>query len=98
VRFGPTGVVLGTVEKQVVSDHAIAGCYLFASARRFADTYERYRWECPYSEQYVSGLYNVIVREGGAVACIDLEAHASFGAPEEHARLANGDYTAFARW
>lgn len=88
VRLGPDGAVLGTVEKQVVSPFAIAGCYLFADPAAFAGQFERYRADCPYGELFLSGVYNTMIAEGGRVLFHELPRHVSFGTPDELARVA----------
>ena len=87
VRFDGNGRVVGTVEKQVVSDFAVAGCYLFADPQRFLNCFETYRKDCPYDELFVSGVYNEILRAGGKVLFHELAAHVPFGTPEEHQRV-----------
>ncbi|MBC7497993.1 MAG: NTP transferase domain-containing protein [Sphingomonadaceae bacterium] len=90
-RFDSDGDVVGTVEKQVVSSSAIAGCYLFASPEAFIAPYERYRENCPYDEYFVSGVYGELISLGGRVVAQMLREHLSFGTPEELAALvANG--------
>src|SRR5829696_3206973 len=90
VRFGGEGRVVGTAEKQVVSEQAIAGCYLFADPRSFLDRFAAYRHECPYDELFVSGVFNTILGAGGEVLFHELTAHVSFGTPEEHQRIERG--------
>lgn len=80
--------VLGTVEKQKVGPYAIAGCYLFRDAPTFADAFARYRRACPYAELFLSGVYNLLCDAGETVRFQPLDAHLSFGTPEELARLA----------
>lgn len=90
--LGASGEVTGTVEKAVVSDRAIGGCYLFSSPGSFMEAYgcgpEGYAEGCPYPELFVSGLYNRMVARGRRVASVDLERHVSFGTPEEFSRAA----------
>jgi NDP-sugar pyrophosphorylase family protein len=83
VRLAASGAVIGTVEKEVASPFAIAGCYLFASGDTFTARLARYRQECPYAELFLSGLYNELIREGGEVLFHELARHISFGTPEE---------------
>jgi dTDP-glucose pyrophosphorylase len=90
-RFDGDGRVIGTVEKQVVSDFAIAGCYLFSDAQTFLDRYAEYRQDCRYDELFVSGVYNAILRAGGEVLCHELAEHVSFGTPDEHQRVGRED-------
>lgn len=87
VRLGPMGEVTGTVEKQVVSDFAIAGCYLFRSPGLFLRQFQRYVQNCPYSELFISGLYNQMLAEDFPVERIELEEHFAFGTPDEYASV-----------
>jgi dTDP-glucose pyrophosphorylase len=91
VRFDDDRRVVGTVEKQVVSDLAIAGCYLFADAATFRERYLAYRRACAYDELFVSGIYNAIVEAGGEVIVHELERHVSFGTPDECNRVRRED-------
>ncbi|WP_277317027.1 NTP transferase domain-containing protein [Sphingomonas sp. AOB5] len=87
VRLGTDGHVIGTVEKQVVSPYAIAGCYFFASKQVFAEALAAYRRDCPYDELFVSGLFNQLCDAGERIAFQPLTAHLSFGTPEELAAV-----------
>jgi len=84
VRFGADGAVCGTVEKQVVSDHAICGAYYFRSAGVFLDAAERYLQKSRYEEFFVSGVYDELIGAGGRVGTFDTDLHISFGTPEEY--------------
>lgn len=79
--------VVGTVEKQVASPYAIAGCYTFADPKVFLDAYDPYRISCGYDELFVSGLYNQLIEGGASVALTVADRHLSFGTPEELARV-----------
>jgi CTP:molybdopterin cytidylyltransferase MocA len=87
VAIDAAGVVTETVEKRVVGELAIAGCYLFASAQTYLSALARYRDECPYPELYLSGIYNVLIRNGARVEFRELADHMAFGTPEELERL-----------
>jgi hypothetical protein len=91
VRFDDAGRVTGTAEKQVVSNFAIAGCYLFADVQTFADGLAAYRSTCSYDELFISGIYNSIVHAGGEVAFHELDQHVAFGTPEEYRRVREED-------
>jgi dTDP-glucose pyrophosphorylase len=91
VRFDDEGRVVGTMEKRVVSEFAIAGCYLFADAQTFAERFADYRRACPYDELFVSGIYNGILRAGGEVLFHELNNHVSFGTPDEYRRVGRAD-------
>lgn len=86
-RLGPDGSVTGTVEKQVVSPFAIAGCYLFQSPAVFHEAYAVFRRTCPYDELFLSGVIDQIARTGGRIGLSELAHHFPFGTPEELARL-----------
>lgn len=86
-RFDPEGRLIGTVEKVAASDHALAGCYGFASASEFVRHYRVYQDACPYAETYVSGLYAQILAQARPVEIVPSRAHFSFGTPEELAAL-----------
>jgi len=87
VALDADGLVTETVEKRVVGEFAIAGCYLFDNAQTYSAALSRYRAECPYPELYVSGIYNVLIRAGMRVEFQELADHMPFGTPEELARL-----------
>lgn len=91
VRFDGDRRVIGTVEKQVVSNLAIAGCYLFADATTFRERYAAYRLACAYDELFVSGIYNEIIEAGGEVIVHELEHHVAFGTPDECHRVRRED-------
>ncbi|WP_127754118.1 NTP transferase domain-containing protein [Devosia sp. 1566] len=82
-RMDDEGFVADTVEKQVVSPFAIAGCYLFASPQTASGAMEAYRASCPYDELFISGLMNTILQSGDSITKTDLDLHLSFGTPEE---------------
>jgi NDP-sugar pyrophosphorylase family protein len=98
VRLSGDGAVIGTVEKRVVSPHAIAGCYWFARAGRLGGLYETYLQRCSYAELFVSGLYDLICAEGDPVARVEVERHVSFGTPEELARIEPDRFRADFPW
>lgn len=87
VRLADDGTVIGTVEKQVVSPFAIAGCYLFAGPDLFAETLAAYRAVCPYDELFVSGLANILCDRGERILFQPLIEHRSFGTPRELAAI-----------
>jgi NDP-sugar pyrophosphorylase family protein len=86
-RLDHAGRVIGTVEKQVVSRHAIAGAYLFTSPAQYLDAWAGYESDRPYDESFVSGLYDRLIAQAAPVSLHELEAHISFGTPEELERL-----------
>lgn len=92
VHFNEQGKIIGTIEKQAVSDAAIAGCYLVESPQTFMRFYETYRANCPYAELFTSGVYNAMSKANENVFYHRLQRHLSFGTPEEMARLKKEDF------
>ena len=84
VELDASGVVTATKEKQVVSDFAIAGCYLFQSPQLFLNQYRQYSDDCPYPELFISGIYNQLLAQHRSVDMLVLERHFAFGTPEEY--------------
>ena len=95
--YDAEGRLLRTVEKQPISDLAIAGAYGFRDRDAFLEHAIQYEQECPYAEPFMSGVYNTIVAGGGHVAGCLLDRHISFGTPEEFQR-AQDDMNAFRAW
>lgn len=86
VKYDENNSIIGTIEKEVVSDHAICGAYIFKSAKLFKDMAEIYIKNCPYKECFMSGLYNVMCDKGLKVKDYLLDYHVEFGTPEEYER------------
>jgi dTDP-glucose pyrophosphorylase len=82
--LGADGEPRGTVEKVVASPYAIAGCYLFGGKALFRQLHDAYREDCPYTEMFVSGLFN---RGAGRIARLTTTRHWPFGTPEELHRI-----------
>ncbi len=97
-QLNAAGQVCATVEKQVVSPHAIAGCYFFASAQRYAERFAHYQAHCPYNELFLSGIFNLIAEQGQIIELIELAQHCSFGTPEELAAINDQNFALFDRW
>jgi dTDP-glucose pyrophosphorylase len=92
------GRVTSTVEKQVVSPNAIGGCYFVAEPGRFGDLYEQYTRSCSYAEFFMSGVFNVLIEQGGHVGKLDTSHHLSFGTPEELEAVKQHDIEARLGW
>lgn len=87
VRLNQECQVIGTVEKVVASEHAIAGFYLFRSAEVFRHYYRQYQTNCPYAELFVSGIYDLMLQQGCRIDLVHLSRQVSFGTPQELARV-----------
>ncbi len=90
--------VIGTVEKQVVSPFAIAGCYLFADPARFLQLYERYKIDCPYNELFLSGMFNPTAGNRLDIGMLELDRHISFGTPDEQKSINDDVFLPFLSW
>lgn len=77
------GRIVGTVEKKVVSNHAICGAYMVRNAQMFREMSEEYLKNCNYSEFFVSGIYNVMCQKGLSVQNYTVDFHVPFGTPTE---------------
>ena len=77
--------VLKTVEKQVISSHALCGAYFFSSAEGFLKSAHYLLDESNFDkpEYYVSLLYNYLLRNGEVVKLAPMEEYMSYGTPEE---------------
>jgi dTDP-glucose pyrophosphorylase len=98
LKFNLENEIVGTVEKQVASLFAIAGCYLLANAEQFGDIYKNYQQTCPYSELFLSGIFNLLIQNGSKIGMLELERHCSFGTPEEQAGITRELFSPFLSW
>lgn len=83
-KFDGKGRVIGTIEKEVVSNEAICGAYYFKSSDIFKKAVDNYLKACAYNEFFVSGVYNELIKLGGEVKTFKLDEHISFGTPDEY--------------
>lgn len=85
IRYANDGkTIIGTVEKEVVSNQAICGAYMVRNAALFRLAASQYLKECNYSEYFVSGIYNVMCRENRTVHHFEVDFHVPFGTPAEY--------------
>ena len=75
--------VIRTVEKEVISNHAICGAYYFKNKDIFKASAKEYLDECSYSEYFMSGVYNAMINNGMKVSYFETDIHIPFGVPEE---------------
>lgn len=88
VRLDEDGILIGTVEKEVVSPFAIAGCYFFSGKAAFQRGLAEFRTNNPYDELFLSGVVDVLSKTShGRVGYFELGQHFPFGTPEEMSRL-----------
>lgn len=79
-------VVIEVAEKQVISNHALAGAYCFGSGGLFLDTADKLLTQ-PISETmkeyYISYVYRILLEEQKRIVLATARAFNSFGTPEE---------------
>ena len=92
IKYGDNGEVAGTIEKKVVSNHAICGAYMFRMASMFQNVAESYIQNCPYNECFMSGIYNIMCERGMKVRDFFLDFHVEFGTPEEYEAAVDSPY------
>ncbi len=92
VKYDFNGSIIGTVEKKVVSNHAICGAYLFKNADIFRMMSDEYVKKCPYNECFMSGVYNIMCEHGMKVKDYLLDYHVEFGTPEEYEKAKTSQY------
>lgn len=82
--FDEFGNVNRTVEKEVISNEAICGCYCFSSANVFKEMSEEYLKKCNYNEYFMSGVYNIMIDNSMRIKSMKTDFHVPFGVPEEY--------------
>lgn len=87
--------VIRTVEKNPISNHALAGVYGFASGQLL----KRYANEClenvsEYNEYYVSSVYNKMINDNKIIKIFKCDEYVSLGTSEEidEFKNSNNDY------
>lgn len=78
-------IVKRTVEKEVISNHALCGAYFFSSAKGFLRAAHLLLDEPVFTkpEYYVSLLYNYLLKDGETIRLATMEEYYSYGTPEE---------------
>lgn len=84
IKYNSENQIIGTVEKEVVSNRAICGAYMFKNADIFRKTAHEYLNNCPYKESFVSGMYNVMCLHNMNIEDFMVDFHVEFGTPEEY--------------
>lgn len=82
-KIGGNGFITETKEKEVISQNAICGAYLFSNAHRLKEAISLSVKSSSGSELYMSQLINLLLSEGRLFQPIQCEKHISFGTPEE---------------
>lgn len=95
VRTSDDGLALETAEKKVISSRAITGAYGFSGRQMFLDAAERYMSECTYNEYFMSGIYNLLIKDGKRIFTFGCDEMLSFGTPDEYERAVKADLRCF---
>lgn len=92
IKYDGDNRIIGTIEKQVVSNHAICGAYIFRNAGLFRSVAEEYLQICPYKEAFLSGMYNIMCLHGLYIKDFVLDFHVEFGTPQEYEMAKDSKY------
>lgn len=92
VKYDDSENIIGTIEKQVVSNRAICGAYVFRNSELFKNIADIYVKNCPYNECFMSGIYNVMCEQNMLIKDYLLDFHVEFGTPEEYQMAKNSRY------
>lgn len=92
IKYDRAGKIVGTVEKKVISNSAICGAYVFRNTQLFLTSANEYVKNCPYSECFMSGVYNTLLKKGYDVEAYKLEWHVEFGTPDEYMNAKKATY------
>jgi len=84
IELDKDGLIVRTVEKKAVSNQAICGAYFFRSRNVFEEAAKLYLNECTYREFFISGIYNVMARQGMRIRSFAVDWHIPFGTQEEY--------------
>ena len=92
VRCDQEGRVIGTAEKNPVSTRAICGAYIFRSCGLFRDLASEYVNSCPYSECFVSGVYNIMCSRNMRIGVFNADYNIDFGTPEQYELVKSSEH------
>lgn len=92
IKKGEKNKIIGTVEKDNVSDEAICGAYYFKNKSVFVENANEYLTSCNYSEYYISGVYNNMIKNNFHIESIKVDYHLAFGTPEEYSEAEKTNY------
>jgi len=82
-KVNANGEVVETAEKQVISNHAICGAYLFKDSALFKKYAALYLKESRTTEYFMSGLYNTLIKHNENVRHLSIDFDISFGTPSD---------------
>jgi len=80
--FNEKGEICGTAEKEVLSNRAICGAYLFRNRLIFEEACTLYQ-ETKQKEYFMSGLFSCLCEKGYSICEFPVDFHVNYGTPEE---------------
>ena len=84
ISFDKKNNVIETKEKKVISNQAICGAYYFRNKEIFKISANEYLHNCSYEEYFMSGIYNIIIKNKMKIKSFSTDLHISFGTPVEY--------------
>ena len=90
--FDENDNVIQTMEKKVISNKAICGAYYFKNKNIFKKSAQKYLDDCNYHEYFISGVYNIMIKENMKIKYFLTDLHISFGTPEEYKKVQNYNF------
>ena len=72
------------MEKKVISNQAICGAYYFKNKDIFKISANEYLDNCSYDEYFMSGIYNIMIKNKMQIKFFSTDLHISFGTPVEY--------------
>ena len=92
IEINDLGNVIRTIEKKVISNKAICGAYYFKNKNIFKKSAQKYLDDCNYNEYFISGVYNIMIKENMKIKYFLTDLHISFGTPEEYKEVQNYNF------
>ena len=84
ISFDKKNNVIETKEKKVISNQAICGAYYFRNKEIFKISANEYLHNCSYEEYFMSGIYNIMIKNKMKIKSFSTDLHISFGTPVEY--------------
>ena len=65
---------------------------LFKNKNIFKKSAQKYLDDCNYNEYFISGVYNIMIKENMKIKYFLTDLHISFGTPEEYKEVQNYNF------
>lgn len=90
--------VIRAVENSVSSDHAIGGCYFFASSDELDSACEDYSKYCPDDALFMHGIISLLIRRQRQVGVLHAGLHRAFGTPDDLLAMSPARFAPLLAW